>query len=94
MLSLVRSLGPLPGCFFFFFGSSGCPIPGCVMLTMSKTRTSQCGGKGYCACFRCKKMDLNAGAVVGLESQQLQNGLCACFLCKLTNAIKREQAIE
>ena len=32
MLSLVRSLGPLPGCFFFFFfGSSGCPIPGCMI---------------------------------------------------------------
>ena len=52
MLSLVRSLGPLPGCFFFFFwGSSGCPIPGCMMLTIEW----QTKAKGVSCCARVQQ---------------------------------------
>ena len=62
MLSLVRSLGPLPGCFFFFF-------LGPRMLTMSKNKDEPMWRKGLLCPFPLQKNgNLNAGAVVGLKS--------------------------
>ena len=51
MLSLVRSLGPLPGCFFFFNWVLGLSHP---WLYDADNRVTNKIGKGYCACFQCE----------------------------------------
>ena len=55
MLSLVRFLGPLPGCFFFFF-VLGLSHP---WLYNADNQMTNKIGKGYCACFQCETMKGN-----------------------------------
>ena len=73
MLSLVRSLGPLPGCFFFFL-VLGLSHPWLYDADNVQNKDEPMWRKGLLCPFPLQKNgNLNAGAVVGLESQKLQN---------------------